>query len=214
MSDTPVVPRRRPWSRRLVVLLTVAAALGCALLVGFGVFVAQALDPPAPSPRETDGIVVLTGGSERVATGLRLLAEGKAPRLLISGAHPEAGHTGIIAAAGLDPAPLAGRVAIGRAAATTRGNAVEAAAWARAESLHTLRIVTASYHMPRAMLELRRAMPDVTLVPQAVIPAVLRDPGTLWRPSTWTLLAGEYARYLLARAGLTALATSRREARD
>ncbi|MBW6397986.1 YdcF family protein [Roseomonas sp. HJA6] len=210
-AAAPAPPRRR---RRLWWVLGLVLGLAIAFLLGFAVFVARAFDPAAPSMQETDGIVVLTGGSERVATGLRLLAEGRAPRLLISGAHPEAGLVGIIAAAGHDPAPFTTRVAIGRAAATTRGNAVETAAWARAEELHSLRVVTASYHMPRALLELRRAMRGATLVPHAIVPSTLRAPGTLWKASTWALLFGEYGRYLLARAGLSALASPRREIRD
>ena len=202
-------PRRR---RRLGPVL--AALLLAALLAGFAVFVPRALDPSEPSAAETDGIVVLTGGSERVATGLRLLAANRAPRLLISGAHPEAGLGDIAQAAGIDPAPIAGRVSIGRAAATTRGNAVETAAWARADTLQSLRVVTASYHMPRALLELRRALPGVALVPHAIVPASLRAPGALRRPAVWGLLLGEYGRYLLARAGLSALTSPRRETRD
>lgn len=208
MSETPEpgpTLRRRPSAAWLLLLPPLAF---CA---GFVVFVARALDPPEPHGGASDGIVVLTGGSERVATGLRLLAEGHAPRLLISGAHPEAGLADIASAAGHDPAAVAGHVAIGRAAATTRGNAVETAAWAKAAPLRSLCVVTASYHMPRALLELRRTMPGVALLPHAVVPVTLRAPGALWRPSVWGLLLGEYGRYLLARVGLSALASPRRD---
>lgn len=184
------------------------------LVAGFVAFLLAALSPPAPETRETDGIVVLTGGSERVATGFRLLAEGRAPRMLISGAHPGAGLVEIASAAGLDPQPFAGRVAIGHAAASTRGNAAETAAWARAEGAQSLRVVTAGYHMPRAMLELRRALPQAELVPHSVPSAALRARGALWRPGSWALLLGEYGRYLMARAGLSGLVVSRREMRD
>nr|WP_246514410.1 YdcF family protein [Neoroseomonas soli] len=190
------------------------ALVALGLAAGFVGFVVAAANPAAPAMGETDGIVVLTGGSERVVTGFRLLAEGRAPRMLISGAHPGAGLAEIAAAANLDPAPFAGRVAIGYAAASTRGNAVEAAAWARAEGARSLRIVTAGYHMPRAMLELRRALPETELVPHPVPSAALRARGALWRPGSWMLLLGEYGRYLMARAGLSGLVVSRREMRD
>lgn len=205
-ATPPVAPRRR---RRLAAAVLLLPAL--ALLLGFAAFVRAAIDPTTPPPGETDGIVVLTGGSERVATGFRLLAEGQARRLLISGAHPEAALPEIAAAAGIDPAPFAGRVTVGHAAASTRGNAAEAAAWARAESLQSLRIVTAGYHMPRAMLELRRAMPALRLVEHPVPSGALRGPGALWRPRVWALLAGEYARYLGAWAGLSGAFVPRRE---
>ncbi|MEO3471214.1 YdcF family protein [Roseomonas sp. CAU 1739] len=211
MSETEATAPPSRQSRRRSVLPWLALLLPVVLVVGFAVFVARALDPAEPAMRETDGIVVLTGGSERVATGLRLLAEGLAPRLLISGAHPEAGLADIAAAAGQDATAVAGRVAIGRAAATTRGNAVEIAAWVHTDAARSLRVVTASYHMPRALLELRRALPGVELVPHAVVPVTLRASGALRRPAVWGLLLGEYGRYLLARAGLSALASPRRD---
>jgi uncharacterized SAM-binding protein YcdF (DUF218 family) len=201
----PARPRRR--GLRIAALL----APPLALLLGFALHLRAALAPPLPEPGETDGILVLTGGSERVATGLRLLLEGQARRLLISGAHPEAGLVEVAAAAGFDPAPLLGRAAVGHAAATTRGNAAEAAAWARAENLGSLRVVTAGYHMPRAMLELRRAVPGLRLVAHPVPSAALRAPGALWRPRIWALLAGEYARTLGAAAGLSGAFVPRRE---
>lgn len=208
----PAPPPAPPPPRRRRLLPAAILVVMVLLLGGFAAFVRAAVQVPSAPPSETDGIVVLTGGSERVATGFRLLAEGKARRMLISGAHPEAGLIEIAAAAGLDPAGFAGRVVIGHAAASTRGNAAEAAAWARAEEARTLRIVTAGYHMPRAMLELHRAMPDRTLVPHPVPSALLRAPDALWRPTAWLLLAGEYTRYLAAWAGLSGLLVPRREA--
>jgi uncharacterized SAM-binding protein YcdF (DUF218 family) len=207
----PQAPQRSAPRRRRALRLVLLFAVPFGLLIGFAAFVQAAIDPAAPPPGETDGIVVLTGGSERVATGFRLLAEGQARRLLISGAHPESNLAEIAAAAGIDPAPFAARVAIGHAAASTRGNAVEAAAWARAEEMRSLRIVTAGYHMPRAMVELRRALPGLRLVEHPVPSAALRVPGALWRPQVWTLLAGEYARYLGAWAGLSGAFAPRRE---
>ena len=66
----------------LVSLLLGATALGW--IGGFFWYVGQipAEDEPIASAAETtDGIVVLTGGSERVAAGLALLREGAAKRL-------------------------------------------------------------------------------------------------------------------------------------
>ena len=204
----PAPPRRRRWLRGGL------AAIPLALCAGFAVFVAAALRTSVPPSGGTDGIVVLTGGSERVATGFRLLAEGRARRMLISGAHHAAGLEEIAAATAVDPAAFRGRVAIGHAAASTRGNAAETAAWARAQEIGSIRVVTAAYHMPRAMLELRRAMPGHELVPHPVPSMALRAPGALWRPGTWVLLTGEYARYLAARAGLSGFFASGRELRE
>jgi uncharacterized SAM-binding protein YcdF (DUF218 family) len=59
-------------------------------------------------------------------------------------------------------------------------------------------VVTSNYHMPRAVVELSHAMPDVTLIPFAVV-------GDRWRDEPWwtsgvtlRLLLSEYAKYIAA----------------
>jgi uncharacterized SAM-binding protein YcdF (DUF218 family) len=199
--------RRRPWPLRLAL---VTLALVGAFLGGFAWFLAQTRRTPEPPPlRRTDGIAVLTGGADRVETGLRLLAAGHADRLVITGVHRDARFAELARAAGFDPATFAGRVTVGRAAATTRGNAVEVAAWARAREVGAIRVVTAAYHMPRALLELRRALPGREIVPHPVTPAPLHGVGAVARLRTWSLLLGEYAKFLLAGAGLSRFAAAR-----
>lgn len=192
---------RRGHRRRL--LLALAGLPPLAALLGFLWFLDAAAAPPAAPDWPTEGIVVLTGGAERVRTGLALLVAGRAERLLVSGAHPDATLAELAQAAGQPVAPLLGRVALGRAARSTRGNAAETAAWARAEGLRSIRVVTAGYHMPRATLELRRALPpEVALVPHPVMPPALRDAAAPSRPRTWSLLLGEYAKLVGALLGL------------
>ncbi len=77
--------------------------------------------------------------------------------------------------------------------------------------MRSLRVVTAGYHMPRAMLEMRRALPGMQLVAHPVPSSALRARGALRRPQLWALLAGEYARYLGAWAGLSGAFVPRRE---
>jgi len=175
--------------------------LGVSLLwlAGFVWFLTRA-DRPVPLPRHADGIVAFTGGAERVETALRLLAEDRADRLLLSGIGGGAELAELAHRAGLDPAPLAARVTLGRSAATTRGNALETAAWAEANAIHSLVVVTAFYHMPRALTELRRALPDTALYPLPVLP-----PDRPGRAVPLRLMAEEYTKLLAAGVGLTAM---------
>ena len=179
-------------------------ALGLLLLWlgGFGWFL-RAVQEDSADNSATDAIVVLTGGAERVETGFRLLEEGLAPRLFISGVHPDARLADLARGAGMDPAKLAGRVELGHAAASTRGNAVEIAAWAKPRDITTIRLVTAGYHMPRARSELRRTMPELRVMPYPVTPPRLRDEGAFWRWRNWGLLLSEYCKFLGAEAGLS-----------
>jgi uncharacterized SAM-binding protein YcdF (DUF218 family) len=187
-------------------LLLMAPALGMVVLAaGFGWFLVMAGRGPADPTRVTAGIVVLTGGAERVETGLRLLREGRAERMLVSGVHPQVTLADLTRQAALEPEALSDRVTLGQRATTTRGNAAEIAEWARAQHLGSLRVVTAGYHMPRALLELRRTLPEAELIAHPVVPARLRDPAAGGRARTWSLLAGEYLKFLAAWAGVPRL---------
>ena len=149
----------------------VSGLLLVALLGGFGWFVGQARRPALAEVPAADGIVALTGGAERVETALRLLAMGRARVLLVSGVGGSADLSALGRHAGLRPAELASmrdRITLGRGAASTHGNAVETAAWARENAVGSLVVVTADYHMPRAMAELSRALPAATLYPMPV----------------------------------------------
>ena len=69
-------------------------------------------------------------------------------------------------------------------AATTLGNAQETAEWSQAMRFDSLIVVTADYHMPRAMLELRGAMPDTRLTAYPVATSVVDAGNTTASGST------------------------------
>ena len=181
--------------RRIAFCIVVAGAL---LAAGFVWFIAQSVRPAAAPPR-AEGIVVLTGGSERIETALRLLSENQAPRLLISGVGGTAEFAELAHRAKVDPA-LAPRVTLGRAAGSTHGNAMETAEWVKLNNIHTLIVVTAGYHMPRALAELSRTMPQLALYPMPVQPSAWRDGVGL---AGIRLLAAEYGKFLAVKAGLS-----------
>ena len=174
---------------RMTAMLT--GLLAVAFAAGFAAFVTVA-HRPATGPPQADGIVVLTGGPERVETGLRLLAAGRARLLLVSGVAHGAGLSEMLHRAGLEEQPLAPRITLGRAATTTLGNAEETAEWVRANGLNTLIVVTAGFHMPRALLEIGREVPQVKLYP---VPVQAQGIGRL---SSLRTLAAEYVKFLAA----------------
>jgi uncharacterized SAM-binding protein YcdF (DUF218 family) len=176
--------------------------------IGFAWFMRSAVRS-AETPPHADGIVALTGGAERVQTALELLAAGRADRLLVTGIGGGAELRDLARRAGIDWRPLAERVTLGRGAASTRGNAEETAAWARENGLRSLIIVTAFYHMPRAMTEMSRAMPDVRLYAAPVLPSGLRGSAGLTSWPGLRLIAGEYTKFLAAELGLTLLEPDR-----
>jgi hypothetical protein len=187
---------------RVARLLAAAVASGIACwLAGFAWFVHITAERAEPPPH-ADGIIALTGGAGRMELALRLLAEGRADRLLLSGigGHTELSTLGRLA--GIDTAPLAGRIALGRYAESTRGNGAEAAAWAQQNGIGSAIVVTAAYHMPRALAEMRRALPGVRLFALAVAPVA--GDGTDRRPGL-RLQAEEFAKYVFTVSGLSSL---------
>ena len=157
---------------------------------------------PAPGPASeeaTDAIVVLTGGAGRVREGLRLLENGLAAKLFVSGVYRGVDVQALLRHARQEPGNLECCIVLGYVADNTRGNARETAAWIERERHGSLRLVTASYHMPRSLLEFGRVLPsEFGLVAHPVHPEHFQ---AWWRSRNSLRLAlSEYHKYLFALA--------------
>ncbi|MCU0838392.1 MAG: YdcF family protein [Rhodospirillales bacterium] len=156
---TPSRSQQGRRQRRHVMDVAAALFIACAVAWAVGLIVFMRAIPEAVEDSEsrTDAIVVLTGGAERLATGLKLLEADKASAVLVSGVNPQVGVRDVLRAAGTGKADaLLARVAAGHGARDTAGNAAEAAQWMRHHGFRSLRLVTASYHMPRSRFEFAR----------------------------------------------------------
>jgi len=193
------------------------AAIFVVLLIwsaGLLAFAARAdRSTPAADPAPADGIVALTGASgERIDAGLRLLEDGKAKRLLISGVGRHVTRAQLQAVTGADEGIFDCCVDLGFQAENTLGNGRETAQWARTNDYRTLILVTADYHMPRARLELRSAMPEATIIPYPVATSELKV-GDWWKTgSSAERMILEYSKYLAVLARETLLDLSPRPA--
>ena len=198
-DSTPMAPAARPhgWLRAAIVGAMAMLFVGAA--VGFIAFLSQLRGVEIKPARNADGIVVLTGGSSRVSDAMELLAGGYGKRLLISGVHP-ANALSDISRSLPDNQSLLLRccVDLDRSAVNTRSNAAETRRWVRERGFKSLIVVTSNYHMPRAILELAHAMPDVTLIPFAVVGDRWRDEPWWTSGATLRLLLSEYAKYVAA----------------
>jgi len=176
-------------------MAAVAIGVGIAWTVGLLWFASTLPAGVNDRATPTDAIVVLTGGSERVETGIALLTEGLARQLFVSGVGGQARVEDLIKESALAGPELKTHITVGNAASNTPGNAAETAAWARAENVQSIRLVTAAYHMRRSLLELRDAMPGVQIIPHPVFPANVKADWWRW-PGTAGLYAREYTKYL------------------
>jgi uncharacterized SAM-binding protein YcdF (DUF218 family) len=194
----PSARRARPrgWLRAAIVGVMAFAFVGAA--VGFVAFLSQLRGVETRPARNADGIVVLTGGSSRVSDAMELLAGGYGKRLLISGVHPTNAASDISRSLPDNHSLLGCCVDLDRSAINTRSNAAETRRWARERGFTSLIVVTSNYHMPRAIVELSHAMPDITLVPFVVVGDRWRDEPWWTSGATLRLLLSEYVKYLAA----------------
>ena len=185
---------------RLVIAVLIAAALG------FPFFVWSLARDPV-EPQKADGIVVLTGGEDRLPAAVKLLQAHKGDRLLISGVHHETTREQLLERVGGDALSASSDVDLGRSAGNTIGNAGETAAWATENKYDSIIVVTASYHMPRALLELEAASPDVHFVAYPVFPEKVNMKHWWSDPTTTGVLIAEYGKFLAALVRVNAATT-------
>ncbi len=174
----------------LGVVLTAGAA-------GFLLFVSSLDRVERDPPGSADAIVALTGGAQRIGDAIELLGRGFGGRLLITGVNERTSRDEI---ARLSPGQrrlVECCVDLDYRARNTVGNAEETRRWVRENGFRSLIVVTSNYHMPRTMVELDHALPQVDKVPHPVVTRT-GDPAGWWASiATARLLASEYVKYLM-----------------
>lgn len=181
------------------------AALLIALMfwvVGLLAFVARVeRSTPAPEPERAEAIVALTGNaSVRITSAVRLLELEKGERLLVSGVNPQVTRDELQGVSRATRRLYDCCVQLGFDAADTKGNAAETAAWVADRGYQSLIVVTADYHMPRSILEMRGALPGVTLIPYPVATPEV-DAHRWWRTNLGARrMIVEYCKYLAVMA--------------
>ena len=175
------------------------------LVIGFFIFTGN-LQRSQPVPEGTaDGIAVLTGGVARIDEAMKLLAQGKAKRLLITGVNRTTSTEELKQLASEGDQLFTCCVDIDKEARNTIDNATETSEWVALHRYRSVIVVTSNYHMPRALAELARVMPGVTLIPYSVVDNNVHLDRWWTYPGTTKLLLSEYLKYLpaLGRLGAT-----------
>jgi uncharacterized SAM-binding protein YcdF (DUF218 family) len=194
----------------ILVLLVLIWVIG---LLGFAARVDRST--PAVDPPVSDGVVALTGASDaRIAAAMQLLQQGKARRMLVSGVDPKASRADMRGVAKAERHIYDCCVDLGYQATDTVGNARETADWVDAEGYHSLILVTSDFHMPRALLELKAALPDAAITPYPIRTTEL-DARHWWRTRDGLRrMVLEYCKYavILGQTEIGKLAPKRRHA--
>jgi uncharacterized SAM-binding protein YcdF (DUF218 family) len=197
-AEAPAEAERVPRLRTGVKIAVVAVAATVAVFAtGFVLFWNLIEHEPRGDVRRADGIVALTGGEARIPEAVKLLSQGKGRRLLISGVNPATTRRELAVLTPNSQHLFRCCVDVDQARDTV-GNAQETSHWATNRRFKSLIVVTASYHMPRSLAELRRTLPDVVLIPYPVRPRNVHVEAWWAYPGTMQLLLSEYMKFIPA----------------
>ncbi len=193
-------PRKyRPALFALSALLCLCGFVFSALIAGFVGFATSLERAETKLSTQVEGVVALTGGSDRVLEAAELLARGQAGRLLITGVNRATQGADLQKILPMSKDLFECCVDLGYRARDTAGNARETREWAREFNIKgPLIVVTSNYHMPRALVELSAALPGVTLYPFPVISEHVKVADWGGDRRVMRLLAREYLKYLRA----------------
>jgi uncharacterized SAM-binding protein YcdF (DUF218 family) len=172
---------------------------------GFALFFQNVYKHTPTTQPHLEAIVVLTGGRERIKTGFQLLCKRQADLIFISGVHPEESLKTVLktlevseVVCNQDQNWLRARTYLGHTATNTRENASEVAQWLKMRNITSICLVTAAYHMPRSLLELKHQLPEVTIVPYAVFPSKSQKSQWWLGERMFPLIISEYHKFLWA----------------
>jgi uncharacterized SAM-binding protein YcdF (DUF218 family) len=195
-----------PLAVRLVKWAGFLSLYGCTgAVLGFFAFLLFIERTEPPQLRKADAIVALTGGADRISDALERLKSGSGQRLLISGVAHDMTRERLAQQAPALRSWLKCCIDLGHAAQNTVGNAKETRHWMQRNGYRSLVVVTSSYHMPRAMVELRRKMPGIELIAAPVVTEKLRAMDFWQHPGLLRTIGTEYMKFVVAyvRASLT-----------
>ena len=167
-------------------------------ILGFICFV-YSIQTEADDPKaKADAVVVLTGGSNRITIGFKLLNKKLAKKMFISGV---ANNVKVYDLLDLYMQNHNNRydINLGKDAFNTITNAQETKMWIIKNNIKSIILVTANYHMPRSLFEFKRVIPEVKIVPNSVISDNVTVKNWWYNFGTAFLLFREYNKYIILR---------------
>ncbi len=153
-----------------------------------------ALAQPTQDNTKTDAIIVLTGGNGRINEGINLLKNKKAPKLFISGVNKDVTKEDIFKSWKQPTSPRPCCLFLGYDSIDTVSNATEVEDWVNKNNIKSFRLVTSSYHMPRASMEIKNLLSsDIDIIENAVF----TDDFESWKGRFWQLTFSEYNKTII-----------------
>ena len=160
------------------------------------------------SIKEAENVVILTGGSNRIKEGLKLIKNfsklgSMNIDILISGTGK--GFTKLNVNKLLsknDPLNIFIEccLELDNKSQNTRSNAIEILKWVNKNSIKQLILITSNYHMPRAVLEFKNKIPNLKIIKYPITPEKYNINNRIYSYETFSLILLEYCKFLIAKS--------------
>ena len=155
--------------------------------------------------KESLNIVILTGGTNRIKDGLKIIEDFKKSKkinskILVSGTGMGFTKSSLKKKLGpnFNPKLIKCCVDLDSVSKNTFTNASETFKWAKKNDIKEFILITSNYHMPRAILEFKNIMPKLKIYTYAIIPKKHNIENWLNSYETFNLIFTEYCKYIFA----------------
>ena len=155
--------------------------------------------------KESLNIVILTGGTNRIKDGLKIIEDFKKSKkinykILVSGTGMGFTKSSLKKKLGpnFNPKLIQCCVDLDSVSKNTFTNASETFKWAKKNNIKEFILITSNYHMPRAILEFKNIMPKLKIYTYAIIPKKHNIENWLNSYETFNLIFTEYCKYIFA----------------
>lgn len=162
-------------------------------VVGFFIFLAEVQAATNAKPRKADAIVVLSGEPRRILVAADLLKHGFGPQLIIVG-QDNAQEIDQVRAE--HPASFACCVKVDQRSKSTAEDAQLAAHLLRSSHPNSVLLVTSSFHVPRARVELQRVLPHSTINVHGIPDDLLKPERILSDSQVASAFVSQYLKYI------------------
>ncbi len=160
---------------------------------------------PKYHKKESSNIVILTGGTNRIKDGLKIVENFKKSKefnykILVSGTGMGFTKTSLKKKLGpkFNPKLITCCIDLDSVSKNTFTNASETFKWASKYGIKEFILITSNYHMPRAVLEFKNIMPNLKIYTYPITPKKHNIKNWLSSYQTFSLIFKEYCKYIIA----------------
>ncbi len=153
----------------------------------------------------SSNIVILTGGTNRIKDGLKILSNFETSKkndfkILVSGTGKGFSKNSLKKQLGpnFNPNLIECCIELDSISKNTYTNASETFKWSKKNDIKEFVLITSNYHMPRAFLEFKNRMPDIKINKFSITPTKHIINNWLSSYQTFSLVFKEYCKFIIA----------------